>query len=213
MARRSPATAPTVYRDGDPTLVGYARVSTDDQHPEAQGDRLRAAGCGRLYVDHGASGKSASRPAWDRLREDLRPGDTLVVTKLDRAGRSVRHLIDLSEALGAAGVGLRVLDQGIDTSTSSGRLFFHIIAAVGEFERDLIVERTVDGLAAARSQGRTGGRPTKITPDVVTRAREHLDTPRLDGSRPTMEETARLVGVSRRTLYRALAADDAPAAW
>ncbi|MBV8933332.1 MAG: recombinase family protein, partial [Kutzneria sp.] len=144
------------------SLIGYARVSTRDQHPEAQTDALTEAGCERIFTDK-ASGKLARRPELDKTLEYLRDGDTLVVTKLDRLGRSVRNLVELSAELDRRGVGLRVLHQGIDTSTPGGRLFFHIIAGIAEFERDLISERTLDGLDAARARGRKGGRRPKLT--------------------------------------------------
>ena len=144
--------------------IGYGRVSTRDQHPEAQHDALDAAGCERIFIDH-ASGKLATRPELDKaLLVAERAGDQLVVTKLDRLGRSLEHLIELSKLLQARGVDLVVLDQGIETSTAVGRLFFQIIGAIGEFEPALMRERTMDGLAAARARGRTGGQKPKLSP-------------------------------------------------
>ncbi len=143
-------------------LIGYARVSTRDQHPEAQTDALATAGCEKTFTDH-ASGTLAKRPALDEALGYLRAGDTLVVTKLDRLGRSVRNLKQIVDDLQARHVGLRALSQGIDT-TPGGRLFFHMLAAIAEFEHDLIVERTHDGLAAARARGRKGGPKFKMTP-------------------------------------------------
>ncbi len=137
-------------------VVGYARVSTRDQHPEAQTDALAAAGCDKRFTEH-ASGTLARRPALDEALSYLRAGDTLVVTKLDRLGRSVRNLKQIADDLQARQVGLRAVSQGIDTTTPGGRLFFHMLAAIAEFEHDLIVERTHDGLAAARARGRKGG--------------------------------------------------------
>jgi len=134
-------------------LVGYARVSTRDQHPQAQTDALSAAGCNKVFVDQ-APGTLAKRPALEQALDYPRPGDTLVITKLDRLGRSVRNLKALADDLQTREVGLRALSQGIDTTTSDGRLFFHMLAAIAEFEHDLIVERTHDGLAAARARGR-----------------------------------------------------------
>jgi len=128
--------------------IGYARVSTRDQHPEAQRERLEAAGCTRIYTETGASGARASRPEWDKCLDRLEPGDTLVCTKLDRIGRSVRNLMDVSSLLQERGVDLVCLDQPIDTTSPQGRLFFTILAAFAEFERDLIRERTRDGLVA-----------------------------------------------------------------
>ena len=141
--------------------IGYGRVSTRDQHPEAQHDALTAAGCDEIFIDK-ASGKLARRPELDKaLLSANRAGDQLVVTKLDRLGRSLEHLIELSKLLQARGVDLVVLDQGIDTSTAVGRLFFQIIGAIAEFEHALMSERTMDGLAAARARGRTGGQKPK----------------------------------------------------
>ena len=130
--------------------LGYARVSTDDQHPESQETRLRADGCSHVWTDKGASGAKASRPEWDKLRGELREGDTLVCVKLDRIGRSVANLDELREWFDANGVTLRVLDQAIDTSTSTGRLMFRLLASIAEFERELIIERTRDGQAEVR---------------------------------------------------------------
>lgn len=134
---------------------GYGRVSTLDQHIESQHDRLLAAGCAEenLRIDHGVSGSRASRPEWDKLLAALQPGDELVCTKLDRIGRSVGHLVDTVRLLAERGVELVVLDQSIDTRTPVGKLLFHILAAIAEFERDLIIERTRDGQAAVRAKG------------------------------------------------------------
>ena len=128
--------------------IGYARVSTRDQHPEAQRDALTAAGCDQIFLDK-VSGKLARRPELDKaLLSANRVGDQLVVTKLDRLGRSLEHLIELSKRLQGAGVDLVVLDQGIDTSTAIGRMFFQILGAVAEFEHALMSERTMDGLVS-----------------------------------------------------------------
>jgi DNA invertase Pin-like site-specific DNA recombinase len=141
-------------------LLGYARISTGEQHPDLQVDALKAAGCYRVFADT-ASGALAARPALDQVLDQLRPGDTLVVWKLDRLGRSLRHLVDTTTTtLADRGIGFRSLQESIDTTTPSGKLVFHIFAALAEFERDLIRERTSAGLAAARARGRTGGRPT-----------------------------------------------------
>lgn len=179
-------------------LVGYARVSTRDQHLDAQIDALREAGCERIFPDK-ASGKLARRPQLDKALDYLREGDTLVITKLDRLGRSLRHLLDLADKLNKRGIDLRVLHQGIDTSTPGGRLFFHILGAIAEFERELLSERTLDGLEAARARGRNGGRRTVMTEDKIRVAREMYDSKRY-----TVEAIAKTLGVSRGTVYRHL---------
>jgi DNA invertase Pin-like site-specific DNA recombinase len=147
-----------------PMRIGYGRVSTRDQNPDAQRDALAAAGCDEVFVDK-ASGKLARRPELEKaLLSANRAGDQLVVTKLDRLGRSLEHLIGLAKDLQGRGVDLEVLDQGIDTSTAVGRMFFQILGAIAEFEHTLMSERTTDGLAAARARGRTGGQKPKLTP-------------------------------------------------
>ena len=132
---------------------GYARVSTNDQHPEAQADRLHAAGCEVVYTDKGVSGSQARRLDWDLLLKELQPGDELVCVKLDRIGRSVANLVEVVAGLREAEAELIVLDQNIDTRTPSGKLLFHMLAAIAEFERDLIIERTREGQAAVRRRG------------------------------------------------------------
>jgi len=179
--------------------IGYARVSTGDQHPEAQQDALRAAGCDKVFTDHGVSGKLARRPQLDAALAYLRDGDVLVITKLDRLGRSVRNLIDEVAGLGERGVDLVVLHQGIDTTTPGGKLLFHVMAAVAEFERDLIAERTRDGLAAARARGRKGGRKAKLNSAQLALVRQLYD-----GKQHTVEQIGGMFGVSRQTIYRHL---------
>jgi DNA invertase Pin-like site-specific DNA recombinase len=181
---------------------GYVRVSTDEQNADLQTDALKAAGCSRLFVDH-ASGKTHSRPGLDSLMEQLRPGDSVVVWRLDRLGRSLRHLIDVAADLDAKGVGLVSLQENLDTSTPGGKLIFHVFGALAEFERDLIRERTMAGLAAARARGRTGGRPTVWTPEKLQAARSMHASGEHD-----IASIARVLGVSRATLYRGLAASD-----
>lgn len=179
-------------------MLGYARVSTDEQNPDLQLDALRDAGCYRTFVDR-ASGALAERPELTKLLDQLRPDDTLVVWKLDRLGRSVPHLVSVVNDLRDRGVGFRSLTEGIDTTTPGGKLIFHIFCALAEFERDVIRERTRAGLAAARARGRTGGRKPKMTPKKLAVAREMYDS-----KKHTMEEIAQTVGVSRATLYRHL---------
>jgi DNA invertase Pin-like site-specific DNA recombinase len=181
--------------------VGYARVSTRDQHPEAQTDALSADGCERIFTDK-ASGKLARRPKLDAALDYLRPGDELVITKLDRLGRSVRNLCELADQLSERRADLRVIDQGIDTSTPGGRLFFHILAAIAEFERELLSERTLDGLDAARARGRKGGRRPVMTAEKASVARKMYDS-----KSHTMATIAKTLGVSRATLYRHLGDD------
>ncbi len=178
--------------------IGYARVSTRDQHAEAQADALTAAGCERIFADK-ASGKLARRPELDEALRGLRAGDQLVVTKLDRLGRSLEHLIDLSNDLQARGVDLVVLDQGIDTSTAVGRMFFQILGAIAEFEHALMSERTRDGLEAARARGRTGGQKPKLGPRQARLAREMYEAGEL-----TVAQIAAEFGVTRPTIYRHL---------
>jgi DNA invertase Pin-like site-specific DNA recombinase len=182
--------------------IGYARVSTRDQHPEAQRERLEAAGCTRVFTDHGASGAKASRPEWDKCLDRLEPGDTLVCTKLDRIGRSVKNLMDVTKLLEERKVDLVCLDQPIDTTSAQGKLFFTILAAFAEFERELIVERTRDGLASTTARGRNGGRKHRLSPDQEATARKL----RADGY--SIKEIGIMLGngkpVSRQTVYRAL---------
>lgn len=184
---------------------GYARVSTTQQDEALQSDALEAAGVDRVYVDH-ASGATDSRPGLDEMLRQLRPGDTVVIWRLDRLGRSLRHLIDLVAELDQRGVGLRSLTESIDTSTPGGKLVFHVFGALAEFERDLIRERTQAGLAAARARGRVGGRPTVWTPEKLRVAQ----TMHAQGGHD-VASIARVLGVSRASVYRALASSGADA--
>lgn len=183
-------------------LLGYARVSTADQNLDRQIDALTAAGCDRIFTEK-ASGKLAERPELTELLAYMREGDTVVVTKLDRLGRSLANLIELANLLQGRGVGLRVTEQGIDTTSAAGRMFFHVVGAIAEFERELIVERTNDGLAAARARGRVGGRPRALTPTKLATARRLYDEREL-----TVQQIADVVGCSRATLYRELGKDE-----
>ncbi|MFI6801105.1 recombinase family protein [Streptosporangium canum] len=180
--------------------LGYGRVSTRDQNPDAQRDRLTAAGCDRVYIDT-ISGTLASRPEFDKVLDALRAGDVLVFTKLDRLGRSVKMLKQVADRVQSAGAGLRALDQNIDTTTPEGRLFFHILAAFAEWERDLISSRTLDGLEAARARGRSGGRKRKLKVYQVERARQMYEQTGADGKRTyTVQQIADEIGVKRTTL-------------
>jgi DNA invertase Pin-like site-specific DNA recombinase len=181
--------------------IGYARVSTRDQNPEHQLDALTAAGCERIFVDK-ASGKLASRPELDKALEYVRPGDQLVVTKLDRLGRSLQHLMDLTAKLSARGVDFQVLSGGIDTTSPGGRLVFHFMAAIAEFQRELIVEGTLDGLEAARARGRVGGRKPKLNARQVAIAQQMYDS-----KQHTVQQIADTLRVSRQTVYRHVGAD------
>ena len=179
-------------------LLGYARVSTTDQNPDLQIDALKVAGCSRIFTDK-ASGSLDSRPKLDQVLDHLREGDTLVVWRLDRLGRSLRHLIDTVGQLAERGVGFKSVTEGIDTTTAGGRLVFHVFGALAEFERELIRERTNAGLAAARARGRKGGRPVSMTPDKIKVAQQLYDA-----REHTVEQIAQTVGVSRKTIYRHL---------
>lgn len=180
-----------------PHRLGYARVSTVDQNLDAQLDALQAAGCARIWSEH-ASGADRNRGELAALLDHLRPGDVLVTTKLDRLARSVSHLVELSADLAARGVDLVILDQGIDTTTPSGRLMFNLLASIAEFERDLIRDRTRAGLTAAAARGRKGGRPVVCTPETVEAART------LMAGGMSVSAAARQLGVHRATLHRHL---------
>ncbi len=180
-------------------LIGYARVSTPEQSLDLQLDALERAGCAKVFRDT-TSGARSERPGLREALDYLREGDVLVVWKLDRLGRSLKHLIDTVTALDERGIGFKSLQENLDTTTSGGRLVFHIFGALAEFERELIRERTMAGLAAARARGRKGGRPRKLDARKVALARTMLQDPNV-----SVSEVARTLGVDRGTLYRALA--------
>jgi len=184
---------------GDMAKIGYARVSTKCQNDDSQVDELTAYGVDKLFVDHGVSGKHASRPELDAALAYLREGDVLVITRLSRAMRSLKDLLALAEDLRVRGIGLVVLKQQIDTTTPQGRLVFHLLGALDEFQRELIVEGTHEGLAAARARGRTGGRRPSLSVSQVKHARKLY----AEGGH-TVADIASLFGVSRQTIYRAL---------
>lgn len=180
------------------SLIGYARVSTSEQDLALQLDALKASGVTRIFEDRGVSGAKSERPGLSAALSFLREGDTLVVWKMDRLGRSMTHLLQTVTELEARGVGFRSLTETIDTTTPTGRLVFHIFGALGQFERDLIRERTGAGLKAAAARGRKGGRPVALTPEKIARARLLID------SGLNVREAAVRVRVSKSALYMAL---------
>lgn len=179
--------------------IGYARVSTDEQSLGLQRDALRAAGCDVIYEDRGVSGATCSRSGLDKALRHLRSGDTLVTWKLDRLGRSLAHLIALTEELDREGVGFVSLSEAIDTRSPGGRLLFHVMGALAEFERSLIGERTRAGIAAARVRGSRVGRPPKLTDADARRAAR-----RLASGKENLNHLAKGLAVSPLTLRRAL---------
>ena len=180
--------------------LGYARISTEDQKLDLQHDALRAIGCDKIF-DETASGASLRLPVREELLEYARREDTVVIWKLDRLGRSLRDLIEVVTALGERGVGLRSLHESIDTTTPAGKLTFHVFAALSEFERDVLRERTRAGLIAARKRGVKLGRPRSLTPEQVEMARSMMANPKLSA-----RQIAEQLGVHRATLYRNLGA-------
>jgi DNA invertase Pin-like site-specific DNA recombinase len=179
-------------------LIGYARVSTRAQDLALQLDALEHAGCERVYQDVGP-GSIRARPQLDDCLEHLLPGDTLVVWRLDRPGRSLRHLIDVITGLQEREIAFRSLRESIDTTTATGRLQLHLLAALAEFERELIRERSTAGRDAARARGRQGGRPSVITAELLAAATAMRDKREL-----TMAQIARTLKIGRSTLYNHL---------
>ena len=177
-------------------LIGYARVSTADQTLALQQDALEKAGCERIFTDT-ASGAKAERIGLEEAVSHLREGDSLVVWRLDRLGRSLKHLIETITALNNRKIGFKSITEAIDTTTSGGKLIFHIFGALAEFERDIIRERTQAGLTAARARGRKGGRPRALTPKKAEQARTLYN----DKNR-SIDEICRTLNISRATLYR-----------
>jgi len=176
--------------------IGYSRISTENQNLDMQQDALTAAGCERIFSDV-ASGARQDRPELNRALDQLREGDVLVTWRLDRLGRSLKHLIEIISDLEERGVGFVSLQENFNTTSSSGRLFFHIFGALANFERDLIRERTMAGLEAARARGRRGGRPRKLSSNQI-RTLKAMYTSR-DHS---LSEIARTFNVSRPTIYK-----------
>ncbi len=179
-------------------LVSYARVSTQVQNPSLQTDALKDAGCDRIFAEK-ASSAQRDRPELKAALDYLREGETLVVWKLDRLARSLKQLIETVKALGQCGIGFKSLTENIDTTTSGGRLVFHIFGALAEFERSIIKERTKAGLEAARAWGKKGGRPKALTEKDLQAAKAMLTNPEI-----TFEEVARRLKVAPSTLYRYL---------
>ena len=177
-------------------IIGYARVSTDDQSLDSQTDALAAAGAEKVFADR-ISGSRRARPELDKMLEQLRDGDVVIVTKYDRLARSLKDLLEIVESIRERGAGFRSLAEDIDTTTPAGRFVFHVFASIAQFERERISERTREGLASARKRGRIGGRPPALSgaqKDEVRRMR--------DDEQRAIAEIARLFKVSERTVRR-----------
>jgi DNA invertase Pin-like site-specific DNA recombinase len=178
--------------------IGYARVSTKDQKLRMQRDGLEAVGCSPIFEDHGVSGARSSRPGLDELLATAKAGDTVVVFKLDRLGRSVLHLADLLVCFQKQGIHFCSLSEGINTTTPGGKLVYHVFAAVAEFHRDIIIENTIEGLNAARRRGKRLGRPQKLDEEAI-----------LEGHRSLIQDNASIqivaerLDVSYMTIHRA----------
>ena len=178
-------------------IFGYARVSTEAQNLEAQTDALHRAGAARVFADR-ISGSLRARPELDRMLDQLRPGDVVMVTRYDRLARSLKDLLDIAQTIAAKGVGFRALAEDIDTTTPAGRLVFHVFASIAQFERERIAERTREGLAAARARGRVGGRPPALS------AAQKAEVCRMrDDEGRSVADIARLFRVSPQTVRRA----------
>src|SRR5215831_780639 len=177
--------------------IGYVRVSKHEQIEALQIDVLKEAGCEKWYVDK-VTGSKAERKGLNEALSYARPGDTLIVWKLDRAGRSLKHLIELLNYLDQHQIGFKSLTEQIDTTTPGGKLIFHLMGALAEFERDLIRERTNAGLAAARARGRKGGRPRKLKSDAKVTLAQRMFADKAN----SVEDICSSLGISRATLYR-----------
>jgi DNA invertase Pin-like site-specific DNA recombinase len=185
-------------------LIGYGRVSTRDQNPDSQHDALTEAGCTRLFIEK-ISTRRDRRPELEAALAYARTGDVLVITRLARAARKIKEMIELAELLEQRGIGLRVLKQNIDTTTATGRFFFHVMAALDELQRDVIQENTFEGLASARARGRTGGRPSAMTELQVEQARKmYAEVDESGALKYTVAQIAETFGVGRATVYRHL---------
>lgn len=179
-------------------LIGYARVSTDDQNLDLQKDELQKIGCDRIFEDH-TSGAKSDRPGLKDTLDYVREGDVLVVWRLDRLSRSLKDLIEMVSLLDSRGIGLKSLHESIDTSSSSGKLIFHMFGALAEFERNLIRERTQAGLKAARARGRKGGRPKALDSD-----KRALAVKLYEEKNHTVSQICQMMGISKPTLYKYL---------
>ncbi|CAN7571568.1 recombinase family protein [Agrobacterium tumefaciens] len=183
---------------GDMTRIGYARVSTVDQHLDLQRNALRLAGCNRIFEDHGVSGSNEQRGGLSSMLKALRRGDILVVWRLDRLGRSISHLISMVESLKRRGIGFVSLTESIDTSSAGGQLIFHILAALAEFEKSLIRERTIAGIAAAKARGKLPGRRPALTEVQCMEIRSVLN------AGASVKEVAQKYNVHPRTVLRGI---------
>ena len=182
-------------------VIGYARVSTLDHNPQLQLDALHEAGARRIFTDHGVSGSRASRPELDKCLDHLRKGDVLTVWKLDRLGRNTRHVLEVVDDLASRGIGFRSLTEGLHTEGPMGKAMLTIMAAFAQLERDTMIERPRAGLIAAAANGRKGGRPRKVDDADAAKARQ------LREMGNTATDIAKVLGVSRATVYRHLADD------
>jgi DNA invertase Pin-like site-specific DNA recombinase len=178
--------------------IGYARISTADQQLHMQQDALKEAGCEKIFHDV-ASGVKTSRPGLEETMKHLRKGDILVVWKLDRLGRSIQHLIQTVKGLSQRNIGFKSIQENIDTTTSGGKLIFHIFSALAEFERDIIQERTKAGLKAARARGRLGGRPPSLNSKQIEKMLARYHEQKL-----TVAEICKIFGISRPSFYNYL---------
>ena len=177
--------------------VGYMRVSTSEQNLDLQQDALEGAGCERIFTDKGVSGAIRLRQGLEEALAALKPGDVLVVWKLDRLGRSLQHLIQVIEKLGVSGIGFHSLSENIDTTTPGGMLLFHIIGSLSQFERSLISERTRAGLDAAQRRGKRLGRPSRLSNAQLKHAKTMIES-----GQETVSGMAQILGINRATLYR-----------
>ncbi len=177
-------------------LIGYARVSTYDQNLDLQKDALKQAGCEKIFTDQ-VSGSKSARPGLDQMMDTLRDGDTVVVWRLDRLGRSLKHLIELVSLFEKNNIGLKCVHDSIDTTTPGGKLIFHIFGALAEFERNLIRERTNAGLKAARARGKKGGRREVLDPK-----KKQVAVKLYNDKEHSVTEICQMMGISKPTLYR-----------